>query len=66
MSILPALFLLAQDADFEKLRKEIRLKSKSWATIPWQASVTEARVLAAKTKRPIFMMVDTGNPIGFA
>lgn len=66
MSILTALFILAQDPDYEKLRKELRLKNKSWASIPWQASVTEARELAAKTKRPIFMMVDTGNPIGFA
>ena len=53
-------------SEFEKLRKELRLKSKPWATVPWQATVPEARELAARTKKPIFMMVDTGNPIGFA
>jgi len=54
------------EAEFQRLRKELQLKSKPWATVPWQASVTEARELALKTKKPIFMMVDTGNPIGFA
>ena len=53
------------EAEFQRLRKELQLKSKPWATVPWQASVTEARELALKTKKPIFMMVDTGNPIGF-
>ena len=71
MRILTAAILLLltsglSDAEFQKLSKELRLKSKPWATIPWQASVTEARDLAAKQKKPIFMMVDTGNPIGFA
>jgi len=70
MKALAALLLVLPDgltnAEFEKLRKDLQLKSKPWATIPWQASVTEARELAARTKKPIFMMVDTGNPIGFA
>jgi hypothetical protein len=71
MRILAAALLLTlpdglSNAEFEKLRKDLRLKSKPWATLPWQATVTEARELAARAGKPIFMMVDTGNPIGFA
>jgi hypothetical protein len=70
MKMLWALLLLAPagltNAEYERLQKELRLKSKPWATIPWKGSVTEARELALKEKKPIFMMVDTGNPIGFA
>ena len=30
------------------------------------ATLTDAREAAIREKKPIFMMVDTGNPIGFA
>ena len=54
------------DEDYRKLQPELRLKSKGWASLPWRATVTSAREAALKEKKPIFMMVDTGNPIGFA
>lgn len=54
------------DEDYGKLRPELRLKSKGWASLPWRATLTEAREAALREKKPIFMMVDTGNPIGFA
>jgi len=70
MRFLAALLLVLPDGlskgEFETLRKELQIRSKPWATIPWQASVAEARELAVRSKKPIFMMVDTGNPIGFA
>jgi hypothetical protein len=70
MRFLLALALFLPDGlsngEFEKLRKDLQIKSKPWATLPWQATVTEAREVALKTRKPIFMMVDTGNPIGFA
>jgi len=54
------------DEEYRKLQPELRLKSKGWASLPWRATVTGAREAALKEKKPIFMMVDTGNPIGFA
>jgi hypothetical protein len=54
------------DEEFKKLQPEMRLKSKGWASLPWRATLTDARESAIREKKPIFMMVDTGNPIGFA
>ena len=54
------------DEEYRKLQPELRLKSKGWASLPWRATLTDAREAALREKKPIFMMVDTGNPIGFA
>jgi hypothetical protein len=70
MRLLAAAFLLLPtgmtDAEYQKLRPDLRLKSRGWASLPWRATLTEAREAALREKKPIFMMVDTGNPIGFA
>lgn len=70
MRLLAALLVLLPagmtDAEYQKLRPDLRLKSKGWASLPWRATVTDAREAALREKKPIFMMVDTGNPIGFA
>jgi hypothetical protein len=70
MRLLAALLLfvpagLSED-EFRKIQPEMRLKSKGWASLPWRATLTDARESAIREKKPIFMMVDTGNPIGFA
>jgi hypothetical protein len=52
-------------AEFESLFKQLHIKNQPWATIPWKVSVTEARELAAKTGKPIFLVVNTGNCLGF-
>jgi len=54
------------EEEFKKIQPEMRLKSKGWASLPWRATLTDARESALREKKPIFMMVDTGNPIGFA
>jgi len=33
--------------------------------VAWKVSVTEARRVAAETKKPIFLVVNTGNCLGF-
>lgn len=71
MRLLAALLLLVpasglSDEEYRKLQPELRLKSKGWASLPWRATLTDAREAAIKERKPIFMMVDTGNPIGFA
>jgi hypothetical protein len=52
------------EAEFKKLKPVLDLKKQAWTTIPWKYSLTEARQLAEKTKKPIFMVVNTGNVMG--
>jgi hypothetical protein len=52
-------------AEFVRLSQELDLKRQPWATIPWRVSVTEARQLAAKERKPIFLVVNTGNCLGW-
>jgi hypothetical protein len=51
-------------AEFEKLKPILDVKNQPWTMIPWKYSLTEARELAAKSKKPIFMVVNTGNVLG--
>jgi hypothetical protein len=53
------------DAEFKDLKAKLDVHKQPWASISWQVSLTEARELAAKTKRPIFMALGTGNPLGW-
>jgi hypothetical protein len=50
--------------EFNRLRPILDVKNQPWATIPWNYSITEARKLAAASKKPIFMVVNTGNALG--
>ncbi len=52
--------------EYRKLQPDLRLKSRGWASLPWRANLTDARLASLREKKPVFMMVDTGNPIGFA
>jgi len=52
------------DSEFVRLRRELDLKSRPWATIPWQVSIREARERAAREKKPVFLNVNTGNLLG--
>jgi hypothetical protein len=51
--------------EFAQLSRELRLGNQPWATIPWKVSVTEARQLAALQGKPIFLVVNTGNCLGW-
>lgn len=51
--------------DYERVRDALRLKNQPWATVAWKANITEARRLAAEQKKPIFLVVNTGNCLGF-
>jgi hypothetical protein len=52
-------------AGFDRLRAELRLDRQPWAAIPWKVSVTEARRQAAREGKPVFLVVNTGNCLGF-
>ena len=52
-------------AEFEKLHKELQPPSDElWRSIPWQVSILQGRELAAKTGKPIFVWVASGEPLG--
>ena len=51
--------------EFEKLHKELQPpRDELWRTIPWQASILEGRQRAAREKKPIFVWVASGEPLG--
>lgn len=51
--------------EFEKLHKELQPpKDELWQTIPWHVSILEGREAAAKTGKPIFVWVASGEPLG--
>jgi hypothetical protein len=51
--------------EFVRLSERLRLKNQPWARIPWKVSVTEARRLAFQERKPIFLVVNTGNCLGW-
>ena len=51
--------------EFKKLHQQLQPpKEELWRQIPWQTSVLEARALAIKDKKPLFMVVRSGYPLG--
>jgi hypothetical protein len=52
------------EVEFKELKAKLDVKNQPWASIPWKYSLTEARELAAKSEKPIFMVVNTGNVLG--
>lgn len=50
---------------FDRLSKLLHVKGQPWATIPWRTSVTAARAQAAREQKPIFLVVNTGNCLGW-
>ena len=57
----PAVF----SAEETKLCRQLTLSSQPWASLRWEVSLTEARARAAKENKPIFLVVNTGNVLGF-
>jgi hypothetical protein len=51
--------------EYEAIRDELDLKNQPWATVPWHVNVTEARRSAGREQKPIFLVVNTGNCLGF-
>lgn len=52
-------------AEFEKLHKQLAPpRDEAWQAIPWKLSILEAQAVAAKEKKPVFMLVRSGHPLG--
>ena len=54
------------DEDHERLCRALDLRAQPWARIPWRVSLDEARAAAAREGKPLFLQINTGNPVGFA
>lgn len=61
-----ALAFTIDEAPFQKMLKEIRPKADedTFDTIPWQISLWNARILAAKEGKPILLWEMDGHPLG--
>ena len=67
-TVAAALLFLLQDGlgvpEFEKLHRELQPpKDELWRTIPWKVTLLEAREEAAKSGKPIFVWVASGEPL---
>ena len=57
----PAVF----SATETKLCNQLALKNQPWTAPRWEVSLTEARARATRENKPIFLVVNTGNVLGF-
>jgi hypothetical protein len=52
-------------AEFEKLHRLLRpAREAAWQKLPWKLSLLEARDQAAREKKPVFLLVRSGHPLG--
>ena len=49
--------------EFQKLHSTL-LKAEKWENIPWQGNLLEARALAYKEKKPLFLWCMDAKPLG--
>ncbi len=53
------------ETEFAKLHQQLRPPAKEgWSSIPWKTSLVQACVQAAREKKPLFMVVRAGHPLG--
>ncbi len=79
MQMLIALTLLAQSTigqtptqtsglearEFERLHARLQPPAEDgWSSIEWKTSLAQACVQAARKKKPLFMVVRSGHPLG--
>lgn len=66
-SMISALFALLAPADDLDARVKAVLPTSAeerFLAIPWRLDLTEARAEAARTKKPIFLWLMNGHPMG--
>ena len=53
------------EADFKEWHGKLAPPAKEpWQGLPWKLSVLEAQAEAAKAKKPVYMLVRSGHPLG--
>ena len=51
--------------EFERLHEALQPShDDAWRSLPWHTSILEAVVLAAREKKPLYMLVRSGHPLG--
>ena len=53
---------LSWRSTLEQLREKAR--AQSWQQTPWHSDLLEARRVAQRENKPIFMWIMNGNPLG--
>lgn len=50
---------------FEELHRALQPPAgEAWRTLPWHTSILEARAVAARERKPVYMLVRSGHPLG--
>ena len=52
------------NAEFDKLHKELSSAKEPWQNLPWQLSLVQACTEAAKENKPVYMLCRSGHPLG--
>jgi hypothetical protein len=53
------------DAEFRTIHRLLQpTEEEAWQKVPWKLSILEAQNQAAKEKKPVFMLVRSGHPLG--
>lgn len=50
--------------EFARMHASVSPKDEKWTEIPWQTDLQEARRRAAEEKKPLFMWIMDGHPLG--
>ncbi len=50
--------------EFLRLHAELQPGDDVWRTIPWNTSLLDARRVAAKQQKPLFIWAMDGHPLG--
>ena len=54
-----------EEPEFKRLHAELQPpKDEPWMAIPWKVSLLEARELAAREQKPLFIWSMDGHPLG--
>lgn len=69
LGIAGAVFAQGREAElswerFEELHRALAPPVEAWRALPWHTSVLEAQGEAAREKRPVYMLVRSGQPLG--
>ncbi len=69
-SLALTLALAAFSGDFDNSKEEFQkrhadlLKPEKWETVPWKSNLIEARDLAFKERKPLFLWCMDAKPLG--
>ena len=50
--------------EFKQLHRQLQPPKETYKSIPWRISLLEARGVAARQKKPLFIWAMDGHPLG--